>query len=166
MERMKPGAGVVPVADSPYGRLSSVICYDADYPELMREAATKGADLMLVPANDWEGFEHLHAENVVFRAVENGYSVLRQSSHGVSTVVDGQGRILRSVNYFTAADPTIIAQIPHEARTPTMYSRVGDVFAWLCMAGTILLVVKSLTPKHQDKSRMGAPAVATRSVMA
>ncbi|MBC8167852.1 MAG: apolipoprotein acyltransferase [Bryobacteraceae bacterium] len=149
MELMKPGPGVVPVTDSPYGRLANVICYDADYPELMRAAANSRADLMLVPADDWEGFESLHAENVVFRAVENGYSVLRQASHGVSTAVDGQGRILKSVNYFTAADPTTIAQIPLQARTPTLYSMVGDLFAWLCIAGTILLVGKSLSLQHR-----------------
>ena len=144
MERMKPGPGVVPVADTPYGRLGSVICYDADYPELMGQAAGKGADMMLVPADDWEGFEYLHAENVVFRAVENGYSVVRQSSHGVSTAVDSQGRILNSVNYFNAADPTMIPRIPLQARTPTIYSKVGDLFAWLCIGGTILLIAQSL----------------------
>ena len=153
MEPMVPGPGVVPVADSPHGRLANVICYDADYPQLMRQAAEKGADLMLVPAYDWEGFEYLHAENVVFRAVENGYSVLRQSSHGVSTAVDSQGRTLKSVNYFTSEDPTLIAQIPLQPRIPTIYSRVGDVFAWLCVAGTILLVTKS--------SLHRAPAVRT-----
>ena len=144
MERMKPGVGVVPVTDSPYGRLASVICYDADYPELMRQAATKRADLMVVPANDWWGFEYLHAENVAFRAVENGYSVLRQASHGVSTAVDSQGRVLKSVNYFAIEDPTLIAQIPLQARTPTIYSMVGDLFSWLCIAGSILLAAKSL----------------------
>ena len=119
---------------------------------------------MLVPAYDWEGFEYLHAENVVFRAVENGFSVLRQSSHGVSTAVDSQGRTLKSVNYFTAEDPTLIAQIPLQARIPTIYSLVGDVFAWLCVAGTILLVTKSLTSGDPSKSQPHEAAVETHSV--
>lgn len=164
MESMVPGPGVVPVVDSPHGRLANVICYDADYPELMRQAAQKGADLMLVPAYDWEGFEYLHAENIVFRAVENGYSVLRQSSHGVSTAVDSQGRTMKSVNYFTAEDPTLVAQIPIQHRIPTIYSLVGDVFAWLCVAGTILLVTKSLISRDQSESPSRDAAAETHSV--
>ena len=114
------------------GRLANVICYDADYPELMRRAAEKGADLMLVPAYDWEGAEYLHAENVVFRAVENGYSVVRQSSHGAHSKVQCRGS-------------HTIAQVPLQARIPTIYSRVSEVFAWLCVAGTVLLATKSLS---------------------
>ena len=129
MEPMTPGPGIVPVADSPYGRLGNVICYDADYPDLMRQAAARNVDILLVPANDWSGFEHLHAENAVVRAVEHGYSIVRQSSHGVSTVVNSQGRIGAAVNYFSTADPAMVAAIPLQPRTRTLYSRTGDIFA-------------------------------------
>jgi len=150
MEPMRPGSGSVPSADSSYGRLANVICYDADYPDLMRQAARKSADMMLVPADDWRGFEYLHAENVVFRAVENGYSIVRQASHGVSTAVDSQGRILASVNYFDTDDPAMIAQMPLQPRTSTIYSVIGDWFAWLCAAGTVALVIKSLLRNSAD----------------
>lgn len=33
------GPGVVPMADAPYGRLSTVICNDMGYPGLLRQAA-------------------------------------------------------------------------------------------------------------------------------
>ena len=36
------GSGVLPVADTPYGRLSTAICYDLDYPGLLRQAGQKG----------------------------------------------------------------------------------------------------------------------------
>jgi len=116
----------------------------------MRQAARKSADMMLVPADDWRGFEYLHAENVVFRAVENGYSIVRQASHGVSTAVDSQGRILASVNYFDTDDPAMIAQMPLQPRTSTIYSVIGDWFAWLCAAGTVALVIKSLLRNSAD----------------
>ena len=135
MEPMAPGPGIVPVAESPYGRLANVICYDADYPDLMRQAAAKDADVVLVPADDWPGFEHLHAENAVLRAVEHGYTILRQSSHGVSTAINAHGRIVGSVDYFSTEQPTMIAAIPVQPRVRTLYSRIGDLFAWLCLAG-------------------------------
>ncbi|HEV2665337.1 MAG TPA: nitrilase-related carbon-nitrogen hydrolase [Blastocatellia bacterium] len=146
MEPMKPGPGDVPTAMSPYGRLSTVICYDADFPDLMQQAVRKGADLMMVPADDWWGFEHLHAENVVLRAVENGYSIVRQSSHGVSTAVDRHGRIIASINYFATDDPSMVAAIPLQPRIRTFYSRHGDVFAWLCIFGAAVLVTGAIVP--------------------
>jgi apolipoprotein N-acyltransferase len=144
MEPMKPGDGNVPVAESPHGRLATVICYDADFPELMRKAGLQGADLVMVPSNDWYTFKDLHAQKAVFRAVENGYSLVRPSAHGVSSAVDSHGRVLSEVDYFRADQQSLVANIPLQRRTPTIYSAVGDLFAWLCLAvtgGLITLVV-------------------------
>jgi len=47
------GNGKVPIVDSPYGRLANVICFDADYPGTVRQAGQAGADLLLVPGDDW-----------------------------------------------------------------------------------------------------------------
>ncbi|MFI7119660.1 apolipoprotein N-acyltransferase [Amycolatopsis sp. NPDC049868] len=138
MEPMTPGPGVVPTEDSPYGRIASVICYDADFPGLMRQAADKGTSLMLVPANDWPGFGSLHAEKAVFRAVENGYSLFRHSTHGNSTAVDSQGRVLGHADYYRTDQQTLVADLPVQPRTQTVYGRVGDVFAWLCLAAAAL----------------------------
>ncbi|WP_410604017.1 apolipoprotein N-acyltransferase [Amycolatopsis sp. lyj-90] len=151
MEPMKPGPGVVPTADSPYGRLATVICYDADYPGLMRQAADKETSLMLVPANDWQGFGSLHSEKAVFRAVENGYSLFRHSTHGISTAVDNQGRVLGKADYFRTDQQTLVADLPVQPRTQTVYARVGDVFAWLCLAVAALCPLWTLQRKRTGK---------------
>ncbi|MGW2403461.1 nitrilase-related carbon-nitrogen hydrolase [Streptomyces sp. NPDC001739] len=140
MERMRPGKGNVPVAASPYGRLANVICYDADFPALMRQAADKGAALVMVPANDWPGFDALHAQRAVLRSVEYGYAMIRQSVHGVATAVDHQGRIRSTADYFTADRQTLVAQLPVQPRTETVYGAAGDVFALLCTVGTVLVL--------------------------
>ncbi|ANN19839.1 apolipoprotein acyltransferase [Amycolatopsis orientalis] len=134
MEPMTPGPGVVPTADSPYGRLATVICYDADFPSLTRQAADKDTALLLVPANDWTGFAALHAEKATFRAVENGFPLFRQSTHGISTAVDSHGRVLGKTDYFRTDQQTLVADLPVRPRTETVYSAIGDVFAWLCLA--------------------------------
>ncbi|WP_267887939.1 nitrilase-related carbon-nitrogen hydrolase [Streptomyces sp. NRRL S-337] len=140
MERMRPGKGNVPVAASPYGRLANVICYDADFPALMRQAADKGAALVMVPANDWPGFDALHAQRAVLRSVEYGYAMIRQSVHGVATAVDHQGRIRSTADYFTADRQALVAQLPVQPRTETVYGAAGDVFALLCAVGTVLVL--------------------------
>ncbi|MFG2833220.1 nitrilase-related carbon-nitrogen hydrolase [Streptomyces sp. NPDC048434] len=49
-EKFTTGNGRVPVADTPYGRIANVICYDTDYPAMMHTRA----DIMLVPSHDWK----------------------------------------------------------------------------------------------------------------
>ncbi len=62
-ELVVPGDGKVPIVESPYGRLANVICFDADYPGTMRQAGQAGADLMLVPSDDWQARDPVQAHD-------------------------------------------------------------------------------------------------------
>ncbi|WP_084964298.1 hypothetical protein [Thermoactinospora rubra] len=131
MDQFETGDGRVPTADTPIGRLSNVICFDADFPDLMREPV--GVDLMLVPANDWDGFGATHTEKAVMRAVENGYGLVRQDSNGLAAAFDHQGRMLASADYFAADQQTMVAQLPVKGTT--------TVFAWLCALGLLAIAL-------------------------
>lgn len=50
-ERFAPGDGRPPIVDTPHGRLGVCVCYDLEFPELTRELALAGADVLVVPAN-------------------------------------------------------------------------------------------------------------------
>ncbi|MEV4399178.1 nitrilase-related carbon-nitrogen hydrolase [Nonomuraea sp. NPDC049607] len=145
MDPFDPGDGRVPTADTPFGRLANVICFDADFPALMRQAAD--VDLMMVPSNDWYGFGATHTEKAVVRAVENGYSLIRQASNGLAAVFDPQGRTLTSADYFTTKQQTMSAHVP-VASDPTIYARIGDVFAWLCLAAMAALGAAALRTRR------------------
>ncbi|MER6943053.1 nitrilase-related carbon-nitrogen hydrolase [Nonomuraea sp. NPDC000554] len=132
MESLRPGDGIVPVSKTPYGRLANVICFDADFPRTLRTHA----DIMFVPANDWKGIEHTHAANAVFRAVENGYSLVRQTSNGIAITVDAYGTSLARTNYFSTAQQSMVVSVPTRG-TWTVYGLVGDLFAWLCVTGVV-----------------------------
>jgi apolipoprotein N-acyltransferase len=134
MEDFPAGDGKVPVATTPYGKLGNVICFDADFPATLRAKV----DVMLVPANDWKGIEKMHSENAVFRAVENGYTLVRQASNGIAVTTDARGVTLAASNYFSSPQQTMIAYVPTHA-TWTIYGAVGDLFAWLCVAAAIAL---------------------------
>jgi apolipoprotein N-acyltransferase len=45
--------GRLQVLDTPFGRLTSVICFDADFPRLLAQAGRLRADIVLDPSNDW-----------------------------------------------------------------------------------------------------------------
>ncbi len=95
---------------------------------------------MFNPSNDWKEIAPLHMQIATFRAIENGFSLVRPTSNGLSVATDYQGRVLTTTNYFTSEDKTMISYIPTKGVT-TIYSRIGDVFAWLCIAGLIALLV-------------------------
>ncbi|WP_432987159.1 apolipoprotein N-acyltransferase [Dactylosporangium sp. CA-233914] len=133
LEPYAAGDGGVPVADTPFGRMATVICFDTNFPALLRQGGRQRVDIMLAPSNDWRGIKDLHAENARFRAIENGYAVVRPTTEGMSEVVDPLGRVLASGDYFRSGDdPTLVAYVPTRG-TRTVYATVGDLFAWLCL---------------------------------
>jgi 5-aminopentanamidase len=47
----EPGSELPPIVDSAVGKVSIVVCYDLEFPELTRGIALAGAQLLLVPTN-------------------------------------------------------------------------------------------------------------------
>jgi apolipoprotein N-acyltransferase len=141
------GDGKLRELDTPYGRLSSIICFDADFPQLLAQAGTADTDLMLDPSNDWHAIDPWHTQMASFRAIEQGFNLIRQTSKGLSAAFDYQGRRLASMDDYHTTDYAMISEIPSKG-VHTVYSRFGDWFAWLCMSGAALLVLQSLRRKH------------------
>jgi apolipoprotein N-acyltransferase len=150
-----PGNGRVPMVDSPYGRLANVICFDLDYPRMMRQAGQAGAALVLAPSDDWQAIDPAHAQTATFRAIENGFSLVRQASQGLSIAVDHEGRVLAASDYFTTDPQVMVAYLPTRG-VRTVYAAVGDVFAWLCLTGLVTLV--GLATLHPRAGTRGGPA--------
>ncbi|MCP4751556.1 MAG: nitrilase [Proteobacteria bacterium] len=140
-EKVVRGDGRIPVVNTPFGRIASVICFDMDFPGFIRRAGDD-IDLMLVPAHDWMEIDPIHTHMAAFRAVENGFSMIRTTAEGLSLAVDYQGRPLKSMDYFTTKEPIMMADVPTQG-VATLYSIIGDLFAWLCLAGTLIGIVAS-----------------------
>jgi len=130
------GDGLILTQETPYGRIAAAICFDADFPGLIHQAGKAGSDLMLVPSSDWEDIDPLHTQMASFRAIENGFSLVRITGGGLSAAFDYQGRVLAAVDYFTSGEQVMIAHVPVQG-VRTIYSVVGDLFAWLCVAGFV-----------------------------
>ncbi len=141
------GDGQLPVADTPYGRLSTAICNDLHFPSLIRQAGENGVDVLIAPYNDFHPWESEDAVTATYRAIENGFSMVRPAGHGISTITDYEGRILASQNYFTNSSGIMLTTIPTHGVT-TIYSRIGDVFAYVCVVGLVFLAGQALL--HRD----------------
>jgi apolipoprotein N-acyltransferase len=142
VEPEKPGNKRV-VLDEPSGRWGLQICKDMDFPKLSREYATEGANLLLVPAWDFNVDRWLHARMAVLRAVENGFALARSARNGLLTLSDNRGRILAEATTVPGRFVSISGKV-NVAREKTFYARTGDWFAWLCVAVFVGLLVLEL----------------------
>ncbi len=131
------GNGKVPWVDSPYGRLGNVICFDLDFPSTIRQAGQAGVDLLLAPSNDWQAVDPMHTQAAAFRAIENGFVLVRQASHGLAMVVDYEGHVLAASDFFTTGQQVMVANVPVRG-VHTIYAVIGDLFAWLCLVGVVV----------------------------
>ena len=125
-------------------KVGTYICYEAIYPGEIREFADRGANLFINISNDgWFGKsaaaeQHLRMARV--RAVENRRWLIRVTNNGITAAVDPNGRTYTSI----PRDVRGAADLPYDFRTDlTLYTRMGDWFAWLCVIVSVILVGKT-----------------------
>ena len=88
----------VPVFNADFGRVALVICQDTAFPEVAREAAIKGAEILLHPI--WGGKPEL----VRARAIEQSMYVVASGYDYYSEVIDPLGTTLARVEDLNQAD--------------------------------------------------------------
>jgi apolipoprotein N-acyltransferase len=136
------------ILDQASGRWGLEICKDMDFPKLSREYAAEGADLLLVPAWDFNVDGWLHARMAVTRAVENGFALARSARNGLLTLSDNRGRMVAE----TATAPGRFVSITGKvnvAREKTLYTRLGDWFAWICVVTFAALLLSRFLPRSR-----------------
>ena len=142
VEPEKPGDKRVILVE-PSGRWGLQICKDMDFPKLSREYAAEGANLLLVPAWDFNLDRWLHARMAVLRAVENGFALARSARNGLLTLSDNRGRILAEAATVPGRFVSISGKV-NVSPEETFYTRAGDWFAWLCVAVFVSLLAFQL----------------------
>jgi apolipoprotein N-acyltransferase len=138
------GSGTLQTVETPYGKLSAVICWDADFPAVMAQAGAQQVDLMFVPANDWHEIKDIHAGMVRFRAIENGMSIFRQTGNGVSVVVDAYGRQAERLDSFSETTTGFTnSQLTQTASgsVATFYPIIGDSVGRASLVGLLGLLI-------------------------
>jgi apolipoprotein N-acyltransferase len=155
------GDGILPTSDTPLGRISAIICHDADHPRLLRQAGALGAAIVLDPSEDWRAIDPWHTQMASFRAIEEGVTLVRHTNAGRSAVYDPHGVQLASMDHFRSREHVLVAEVPTTG-VPTLYAHLGDWLGWLCVAAAVALVARALrrrgTARAVDEQR---PAAAT-----
>ncbi|MBX3184639.1 MAG: hypothetical protein KF915_18565 [Polyangiaceae bacterium] len=101
-ERMPPGHATTDEVS-----ISTVICVDLDYGDLVPSVARRGG-LLAVPANDWPGYETLHHRSAVWAAVMSGTSVLRATGHGITAAYDPAGHVIAQKSSLSERGPVVL----------------------------------------------------------
>jgi apolipoprotein N-acyltransferase len=132
MARIVRGTSGLALHDAGAGlRFAGAICYDGDFPSLFHAAGRSGAGVLLLPAHDWRAINPIHANMAVYRAIEQGVSLVRPTLGGLSIATNALGQVLAASDDLGSADRVMVAEVPVRP-LPTLYSRLGDWFAWLC----------------------------------
>jgi apolipoprotein N-acyltransferase len=121
--------------------VSTVICYEIIFPDLVRRFVNSGAAVITTVTNDaWfgrTGAPYQHFSMAVLRAVENHVPVVRAANTGISGFIDAKGRILETTSIFTEAQLTCTLT---PAAKNTLYTRFGDIFSYLCLLASIVML--------------------------
>jgi len=140
--------------DTEYGTLSAAICFDMDFPHYLKGAA--GADILLAPSNDWKEIDPLHTDMAKFRAIEQGFNLIRQTSYGLSSGTDYTGKGISEMDHFTDSQKTMITHLPTKG-VDTIYTLIGDSFIVFCL---LVFVLSSVALKRGSAIRSRRKALA------
>jgi apolipoprotein N-acyltransferase len=131
--------GRIKTLDTPYGRVAAAICFDMDFPQLLQQAGEKRVDILLAPSNDWREIDPWHTQMAVFRAIEEGFNLVRHASGGLSMATDAKGRVLARMDHFESTQRVMVSVVPTRG-IRTLYSRNADVFPIGCLVALAALV--------------------------
>lgn len=139
--RSTPGTGIS-VLPQPEGRVGIEICRDMDYPGLARRYGNQQVGLLLVPAWDQGAIDAAwHGHLSLMRAVESGFTMVRDAKRGLLTASDDRGRVLAETSTLSESGFTTMLEAVPVRYDHTLYQRWGDWFAWADLAALVAILV-------------------------
>ena len=108
---------LLPVGGHP---ISTAICYEIVYPDLVRRFVRGGSELLTTITNDaWFGptsAPYQHFAQASMRAIEEGRYLVRAANTGISGIVDPYGRVLGAERHLRAGGRRRRRALPAPAR--------------------------------------------------
>jgi apolipoprotein N-acyltransferase len=137
-------------------KISTAICYEVVYPDLVRRFVVGGSEMLTTITNDaWFGptsAPYQHFEQASMRAIEEGRYLVRAANTGISGIVDPYGRVLERTSIF---QPAVLVGEARFLQASTFYARHGDVLPYASAIITFALVV--VARRRASAHRRAAP---------
>ena len=109
------------------------------YLDIISRVGQANTDILLVPTGDWREIDPYHTQMSAFTAIETGSSMVKQTDGGLSMAVDYEGHVLAATDFYSTDPQVIVAYVPMQG-VHTIYATIGDLFAWLSIAGLVVLI--------------------------
>lgn len=138
------GDGNTPVVEVDGVKYTYLIC--ADYTSNKYAYNGREADIFLNPSYDWKAFQYFTSYGVQARAIECGFSVLRNPVNGNIILYDIFGRPLHMQNVMNVHTGMIYLDIPKQGRQ-TIYDSTGNWFPWGCAIYSVLAILSGFVVK-------------------
>jgi apolipoprotein N-acyltransferase len=123
-------------------KLGVLICYESIFPDLTRREVDEGADVLVNITNDaWYGESSAPYQVLAMaalRSVETKVPMVRVANTGISALIEPSGRITDRTALFKRG--TSIVDVSWRP-VRTLYTMIGDVFAEVCFALTLIGVI-------------------------
>lgn len=148
MEGTVQGDKIIKTVHTTYGNLSAIICWDGDFPSVVKQTGKLDTDILFIPASDWEEIDPAHAIVTAFRGIENGCSVVRQTRNGLSLMTDARGKKIAAMDHFKNSRWVNTGIVPSK-KIFTLYPFIGDLFGWLAIAGLICFCAITILKRNR-----------------
>jgi len=157
LESMTPGKEV-PVWDLGPWKFGAQICFEAIFPDISREIARKGAAFTVNISNDGWFKDSYELDQMLvmarFRSIENRIHVIRATNTGISAFIDPTGRVqatLESGGKVKEVEGVLAGRI-RVTTASSVYRAVGDLVAWLALAGAVAALAGRILFERKIKS--------------
>ncbi len=132
--------------------LGVFICYESAFPDLVRQFAAQGANVLVNLSNDaYFGHSEAREQHLLIarmRAVENRRFLIRSTNDGITALIDPAGRIIRQLPKYQQLASLMRYGLVNET---TFYTRHGDWFAWDCLGLSLPLALLNVFRKAHVK---------------
>jgi apolipoprotein N-acyltransferase len=136
--------------------VSTAICFEVVYPELVRRFVTAGSQLLTTITNDaWfsrSSAAYQHFDQAAVRSIEEGRYLVRSANTGISGIVDPYGRVLAQSRLFESA--VLTGQV-RMLTGLTLYARIGDLVAYVALVLTLAALGSAIVfdVRHRSEDR-------------
>ena len=139
------------VLDSSQGKIGCGICFDSIYESISRKAVLSGAEILVVSTNDsWfsdSAALEMHNSQSQLRAIETGRYLVRSANTGISSIIDPLGREAKRLG---ALEDGVIYDDVYMRNNITLYTYIGNLFVYLCIALIAGIIVSDMFFKKID----------------
>jgi len=142
------GDGKTPVIEVDGVKYTYLIC--ADYTSNKYSYNGREADIFINPSYDWKAFQYFTSYGIQARAIECGFSVLRNPVNGNVILYDVFGRPIHMQNVMGVHTGMIYLDIPKQGRQ-TFYGATGNWFPWICVIYIVFAIFNGFVVKKKHQ---------------